>query len=160
MPQLPRAQHRDSHTFSPQLALLPCPALQKLLPANLQNSLTSSVQWSRPGEFCRRGLAGCTVTGSAYLFKDDMVASDVIQGRLKDCWLLGAFSIVAAKARALQERVLFAWVEWGLYAVQYFLDGRWVTVIGAWPFFLTSSDPHSPSSGSRVGGATWESRCR
>jgi len=92
------------------------------------------VKWCRPGEFCdpsrgRFGIGEGTVTGSAYLFKEDMVPSDVIQGRLKDCWLLGAMTIVAARARALQERVRFAWLQWGLYAVELFLDGSWISVI-------------------------------
>jgi len=84
------------------------------------------VAWKRPGDF---GNGGQLPAAQAFLFKDDMVADDVIQGRLKDCWLLGAFSIAAAKARALQERVVFAWVDKGLYAVEYFVEGSWVRVV-------------------------------
>jgi len=92
-------------------------------------------EWCRPGEFIANSAGGVRFEGmkasskNAYMFKDDMIASDVIQGRLKDCWLLGALSIVATRPRLLQERVRFAWVERGLYAVEYFFDGRWITVI-------------------------------
>ena len=63
------------------------------------------------------------------LFKAGFAPSDVIQGRLKDCWLLGSLAIAAAKPNLLQSLVRFSWVEKGLHAVRFFVEGSWVTVV-------------------------------
>ena len=36
-------------------------------------------------------------------------ADDVVQGKAKDCWFLGALAIVAAKPGMLQQLVHFSW---------------------------------------------------
>ena len=51
------------------------------------------------------------------------------QGRLKDCWLLGSFAIAAAKPHLLQSLVRFSWVEKGLHAIKFFVEGDWITVV-------------------------------
>ena len=48
--------------------------------------------------------------------------SDVIQGRLKDCWLLGALAIAAAKPNLLQSNVRFSWVAQGIHAIRFFVE--------------------------------------
>ena len=45
------------------------------------------VSWRRPAELWGQG--------EPLLFKGDVAPSDVIQGRLKDCWLLGALGVVS-----------------------------------------------------------------
>ena len=48
--------------------------------------------------------------------------SDVIQGRLGDCWLLGALAIAAAKPNLLQSNVRFSWVAKGIHAIRFFVE--------------------------------------
>lgn len=45
------------------------------------------VSWRRPADLWGQG--------EPLLFKGDVAPSDVIQGRLKDCWLLGALGVVS-----------------------------------------------------------------
>jgi hypothetical protein len=78
-------------------------------------------QWRRPVEIWEGG--------EPMLFKGELAPSDVIQGRLKDCWLLGSFAIAAAKPKLLQSLVDFSWVEKGLHAIRFFVEGEWVTVV-------------------------------
>mmetsp|Transcript_562 Transcript_562/g.1217 ORF Transcript_562/g.1217 Transcript_562/m.1217 type:complete len:237 (+) Transcript_562:45-755(+) len=63
------------------------------------------------------------------LFKDTVSPSDVIQGKLQDCWFLGALSIVVSKPGLLQRSLEFAWVHAGVYRVRFFHAGEWVSVL-------------------------------
>ena len=77
--------------------------------------------WRRPREF----LHGA----EPLLFKDTMAPSDVIQGRLQNCWFLGALSIVASKPGLLLRNLEFAWVHAGVYMVRFWVAGEWIPVV-------------------------------
>ena len=79
------------------------------------------VSWRRPREFLRGA--------EPLLFKDTMAPSDVIQGRLQDCWFLGALSIVASKPGLLQRNLEFAWVHKGVYLVRFWVAGEWIPCV-------------------------------
>ena len=53
--------------------------------------------------------------GEPSFFEGAVQADDVVQGRAKDCWFLGALAIVASKPGMLQKLVQFSWVASGLH---------------------------------------------
>jgi hypothetical protein len=74
--------------------------------------------WQRPRQFLRGA--------EPLLFKDSMAPSDVIQGRLQNCWFLGALSIAASKPGLMQQNIEFAWVHAGVYTVRFRVVGDWI----------------------------------
>lgn len=85
-----------------------------------QRGNTMVRRWRRPLEFC---------PGDPYLFKDGVSAGDVMQGKLGDCWFLGALAIVASRDHLFQK--LFAFTEMnhlGVYSVRFYHNGDWKIV--------------------------------
>eukprot|EP00286_Rhodomonas_abbreviata_P027498 CAMPEP_0181313616 /NCGR_PEP_ID=MMETSP1101-20121128/14345_1 /TAXON_ID=46948 /ORGANISM="Rhodomonas abbreviata, Strain Caron Lab Isolate" /LENGTH=278 /DNA_ID=CAMNT_0023420585 /DNA_START=171 /DNA_END=1004 /DNA_ORIENTATION=+ len=72
------------------------------------------VRWCRPVETWDEGEPS--------FFHGAVQADDVVQGRAKDCWFLGALAIVASKPGMLQALVDFSWVARGLHAIRFFVE--------------------------------------
>ena len=78
------------------------------------------IVWLRPHEY---------IVGDYYLFKDKVAPGDVKQGALGDCWIMGAFAVVAAREDLLKKLfVSSAFSEFGIYVCQFYKNG-WKTVI-------------------------------
>eukprot|EP00741_Cyanophora_paradoxa_P014633 tig00020816_g14113.t1 len=103
----------------------------------------SLVEWLRPGELC---------PGQPRLFVDGAQPGDVIQGNLADCWLLGAFSVLASRPQLL-ERVFASprHAARGLYAVAIYKDHHWHRILiddripclpGPRPLYASCRDPN------------------
>mmetsp|Transcript_35994 Transcript_35994/g.93636 ORF Transcript_35994/g.93636 Transcript_35994/m.93636 type:complete len:736 (+) Transcript_35994:1006-3213(+) len=81
------------------------------------------IKWLRPEEFC---------PGEPQVFIEGVDPGDVIQGRLGDCWFLGALSTVALKPPVLQHLFIGGArhrKEFGVVTLQFYKDGRWVEVL-------------------------------
>lgn len=101
------------------------------------------VQWKRPFEFLEPGVAPT-------LFEGLPNPMQIQQGRLGDCWFLGALSILPAR-RVFEMFETTKVSPFGLYAVRFFRGGKRVRVIvddflpctpttGWLPYDLTSVD--------------------
>lgn len=82
------------------------------------------VAWKRPKELAKKwGAKAC-------LFMDGADPGDVEQGALGDCWLLGAFSIVAANgADKLRRLVVHSDFDAGVHAFTFYRNREWTKVV-------------------------------
>ncbi|CAM9181791.1 unnamed protein product [Heterosigma akashiwo] len=83
-----------------------------------------SIKWMRPGDYSQ----------DPDYFKDGVSAGDVIQGRLGDCWLLGAMAAVAAHGNGdLVENMFNSNMEdfkrYGVYTCRFYKNGEWQEVV-------------------------------
>eukprot|EP00002_Diphylleia_rotans_P030029 TRINITY_DN6149_c0_g1_i6.p1 TRINITY_DN6149_c0_g1~~TRINITY_DN6149_c0_g1_i6.p1 ORF type:complete len:1182 (+),score=204.47 TRINITY_DN6149_c0_g1_i6:110-3655(+) len=67
--------------------------------------------------------------GKHQLFVDGAKDSDVIQGRLGDCYLLGALSVITIRPDLFQRFILESYPEFSLYLFQFYKEGEWRQVI-------------------------------
>jgi hypothetical protein len=81
------------------------------------------IQWKRPSEFFKETLPT--------LFDSEGIQpSDILQGRLGDCWLLAALSLIARRPELVIK--LFLTVEYnknGIYAMQFCRGEEWIKVV-------------------------------
>jgi len=82
-----------------------------------------SIKWLRPGDF----------TQDPDYFKEGAMAGDVIQGRLGDCWFLGACASVAAHSGNLIENLFHSnpddFKKYGVYTCRFYKNGEWQDII-------------------------------
>jgi len=76
---------------------------------------SSQVKWHRPSQ----------ISEQPELFCDGAHSSDIIQGRLGDCWFLGALSCVATREDLLMPLIAGAYTEYGFYQFLFFKHGSW-----------------------------------
>jgi len=89
-------------------------------------STGSSVAWQWPEEFVDVSQSGAPV-----LFEGDPAANDVLEGRLGDCFLLAAMSVIAASHPELIRRLFIreALQPGAPVGVRLFVDGEWRIVL-------------------------------
>jgi calpain len=76
------------------------------------------IVWKRPNEFAT----------NPQLFVDEAHPGDIIQGRLGDCWLLGALSAVATRIDLIKKIVIAYHPECGFARFRFFKNGEWHVV--------------------------------
>ena len=89
-------------------------------------STGSSVAWRWPEEFVDAAESGAPV-----LFEGDPAANDVLEGRLGDCFLIAAMSVIAASHPELIRRLFVreALEPGAPVGVRLFVDGQWQVVL-------------------------------
>lgn len=81
---------------------------------------------AKPHEFKRL----TEIVDGPVLFKDGIVAGDIVQGQIGTCFLLGAMGAVAAhNPSAIRKCFIRYNVEMGVYGVRFNLDGEWTYII-------------------------------
>lgn len=103
----------------------------------------ADVRWLRPAEVCAE--AGAPTPA---LFVNSSSSSDVMQGRLGDCWFLSALGVVALQPTLLA-RVFRRWDEaaaGGRCTLVFHHEGEWRAVtVSACPGHSVSSNCYAPT---------------
>ncbi|KAG2392806.1 hypothetical protein C9374_011531 [Naegleria lovaniensis] len=79
----------------------------------------SAVHWMRPKDFCKGSL-------KPELFLAGIEPADIRQGRVGDCYFLGAIAVAALHPKLI--KALFipsAYNEYGIYQIRLFYNGMW-----------------------------------
>jgi len=63
------------------------------------------------------------------MISNDVSPGDVKQGILGDCWLLGAFCVLATRPELLKNLIVYDGIEHGFAVFQFFKNGKWQHVI-------------------------------
>jgi len=85
---------------------------------------TPVVEWKRPEEALKSGNED-----EIKMISQGMTSGDVKQGTLGDCWLLGAFLILATRPHLLQNLIVKDGIKYGFAVFQFFKNGEWQQVL-------------------------------
>lgn len=79
------------------------------------------MEWKRPEEICPND--------TPEMKKDGVAPGDVKQGVLGDCWLLGAFCVLATRPKLLDNLIVEDGIEHGFAVFRFFKNGKWQYII-------------------------------
>ncbi|EFC48968.1 predicted protein [Naegleria gruberi] len=83
----------------------------------------SSINWMRPKEFCKGSLR-------PELFLAGVEPADIRQGKIGDCYFLGAIAVAALHPKLIKSLFIpSAYNEYGIYQIKMFYNGIWQEVI-------------------------------
>lgn len=85
---------------------------------------TPVVEWMRPEEALKSGNED-----EIKMVSQGMRPGDVKQGTLGDCWLLGAFLVLATHPELLQNLIVKDGIKYGFAVFQFFKNGEWKQVL-------------------------------
>ena len=85
---------------------------------------TPVVEWMRPEEALKSGNED-----EIKMISQGLRPGDVKQGTLGDCWLLGAFLVLATHPELLQNLIVKDGIKFGFAVFQFFKNGEWKQVL-------------------------------
>ncbi|KAI3924358.1 hypothetical protein MKW98_032559 [Papaver atlanticum] len=82
-------------------------------------------EWKRPAEIVKE----ISMDSQPCLYSGVANSSDVIQGRLGDCWFLSAVAVLTEVSRVSEVIITPEYNEEGIYTVRFCIQGEWVPVV-------------------------------